>query len=67
MTPTRELRLNKGLSLHALADLAGVAYGTACRMDEGLPVRAASAKAIADVLGVRVTDLIAVKVGRSPW
>ena len=51
-------RLNRGLSLDALAAETGVAKSTLARVEKGGPQpNPANAKAIADYYGVAVTDL----------
>jgi len=52
-----EERLNRGLSQREAAKNAGVAASVWGRAEAGETLRPANAKAIADFLGVRVTDI----------
>jgi transcriptional regulator with XRE-family HTH domain len=58
----RELRINQGLSQRRLADLAGVANTSVWKIEQGGGANPATLKKLADVLGVRPTDLL--KEGR---
>lgn len=51
-------RVSAGYSIRGLARAAGVSDGTVRRVSEGKPIRPEKAKAIADVIGVEVLDLI---------
>lgn len=46
----KELRINVGLSMNGLAELAGLPYNSVKRAESGLPISAPTAKAIADAL-----------------
>jgi transcriptional regulator with XRE-family HTH domain len=50
-------RLNRGLSTRAAADEIGVTQAILMRAEDGLGVRPAHAKQIADYYGCRVTDI----------
>lgn len=55
----REVREKAGLSQQTLAERAGLAIRTVSALENGVvDVRLSTMKAIADVLGVSVTDLI---------
>lgn len=53
----RAERLNKGLSTRDAASEIGVSQAIILRAEEGLGVRPAHAKLIADFYGVKVTDI----------
>ena len=53
----RAERLNRGLSTRDAAEQIGVSQAVLLRAEEGLGVRPAHAKRIADFFGVLVTDL----------
>lgn len=46
----KEYRINLGWTLNVLADRAGVSWSVIKQAEEGRPVRATTAKALADVL-----------------
>lgn len=54
----REHYLNAGYSRRGYADHVGVREGTIRRLEDGLSVHPASAKKIADDMGLRVVDLM---------
>ncbi len=58
----QELRINKGLSQRQLAERAGLSPGSVWRLEHHGSGRPDTLKKIADVLGVRPTDLL--KQGR---
>jgi DNA-binding XRE family transcriptional regulator len=49
-------RRNRGKSKASMAKWVGVGYATWCRAEDGKTVSAASQKAIADKLGLSVTE-----------
>jgi transcriptional regulator with XRE-family HTH domain len=53
-----ELRINEGLSQRGLAARAGVPHTSVWKLEHGGNVRPATLKKIADVLGVKPTDLL---------
>lgn len=58
----REWRLRRGLSLHALADRAGVSYVTIVRVEQGhMSPTVALLEKLAPALGITVRDLFPVK------
>lgn len=54
----QELRINQGLSQRRLADLAGVSNTSVWKIEQGGGANPATLKKLADVLGVRPTDLL---------
>ncbi len=58
----RELRINQGLSQRRLAERAGVSNTSVWKIERGGGANPATLKKLADVLGVRPTDLL--KQGR---
>jgi transcriptional regulator with XRE-family HTH domain len=58
----RELRINQGLSQRGLAEKAGVSNTSVWKIERGGGANPATLKKLADVLGVRPTDLL--KQGR---
>ena len=63
MATLRELRVNLGWSIHKLAKQAGISRPAAANAEAGQPIKAETAKAIADALGkaygqpIRATDI----------
>jgi transcriptional regulator with XRE-family HTH domain len=53
----KEARLNRGLTLRALAEEAGVSLGAAARAEAGKAVNPENAKALADYFDCKVTDI----------
>src|ERR687894_2828370 len=53
-----ELRINQGLSQRRLAELAGVSNTSVWKIEQGGGANPATLKKLADVLGVRPTDLL---------
>jgi transcriptional regulator with XRE-family HTH domain len=53
-----ELRFNEGLSQRELAARASVSNQSVAKLEQGGNLRPATLKKIADVLGVKVTDLM---------
>jgi transcriptional regulator with XRE-family HTH domain len=53
----RKLRINKGLSRHALAQAAGVHHATIKRLEGGELPTARTAEAIASYFEIEATDL----------
>lgn len=51
-------RVQAGYSIRGLARAAGVSDGTVRRVAAGKPIRPEKAKAIADLIGAEVLDLI---------
>jgi DNA-binding XRE family transcriptional regulator len=58
----QEMRINQGLSQRQLADKAGLSPGAVWMLEQRGSGRPATLKKVADVLGVRPTDLL--KKGR---
>lgn len=58
MDRLQELRINQGLSQRRLADLAGVSNTSVWKIEQGGGANPATLKKLADVLGVRPTDLL---------
>jgi transcriptional regulator with XRE-family HTH domain len=58
----QELRINHGLSQRRLAELAGVSNTSVWKIEQGGGANPSTLKKLADVLGVRPTDLL--KQGR---
>ncbi|MDP9457484.1 MAG: helix-turn-helix domain-containing protein [Actinomycetota bacterium] len=54
----QELRINQGLSQRQLAEKAGLSPGAVWRLEERGSGRPDTLKKLADVLGVRPTDLL---------
>lgn len=54
-------RINAGMTQRDLADAAGVGRNTILRLEQGLGVRPANAKRVADYFNVQVTDLMPVE------
>ncbi|HLL56727.1 MAG TPA: helix-turn-helix transcriptional regulator [Rubrobacteraceae bacterium] len=54
----QELRINQGLSQRRLAEKAGLSPGAVWRLEERGSGRPDTLKKLADVLGVRPTDLL---------
>jgi transcriptional regulator with XRE-family HTH domain len=54
-------RLNLGLTQRQLAETAGVGLATIQRLERGDGAHPVNAKAVADVFGIQVTDLIPIK------
>lgn len=63
MSTLRELRVNLGWSIHKLAEQAGISRPAAANAESGQPIKAETAKAIADALSkaygqpIRPTDI----------
>lgn len=57
----RAARLNAGLTQRDLAERAGVNLATVQRLEDGLGARPKNAKKVADLFGVKVTDLIPIE------
>lgn len=53
--------MNSGFSRRGFAEHVGVPEGTIRRLEDGLSVHPASAKKIADDMGIKVTDLMPVE------
>jgi transcriptional regulator with XRE-family HTH domain len=53
-----ELRINEGLSQRGLAARAGVTHTSVWKLEHGGNLHPATLKKIADVLGVKPTDLL---------
>lgn len=51
MATLRQLRIDLGWSLRRLADEAGTSHQIASRAENGQPIQASTAKALADALG----------------
>jgi transcriptional regulator with XRE-family HTH domain len=51
MTTLREYRINLGWSVYKLASEAGISRQAAANAEGGVPIKAETAKAIADALG----------------
>ncbi len=58
MEKLQELRINQGLSQRQLAEKAGLSPGAVWRLEERGSGRPDTLKKLADVLGVRPTDLL---------
>jgi len=54
----QELRINYGLSQRRLAELAGVSNTSVWKIEQGGGANPATLKKLADVLGVRPTELL---------
>lgn len=54
----RAFYLNRGMSRRQFAEHLGINEATLRRLESGLQVHPASAKKVADEMGVRVTDLM---------
>ena len=54
----KELRIDRGLSQRRLSELAGVSNTTVWHIERGAPARPDTLKKIADVLGVRASELV---------
>lgn len=63
MSTLRELRVNLGWSIHKLAEQAGISRPATANAESGQPIKAETAKAIADALSkaygqpIRPTDI----------
>ena len=58
MDKIKALRINEGLSQRMLAARAGVTNTSVWKLEKGGSVHPATLKKIADVLGVKATDLL---------
>ncbi|PLS85970.1 MAG: transcriptional regulator [Actinobacteria bacterium] len=58
MDKLKELRINQGLSQRALAHRAGLSQTSVWKIERGGGANPATLKKLADVLGVRPTDLV---------
>lgn len=58
MTDLRIARLNRGLSLRQAAEEIGVPEQSIRRLEQGLGVRPATAKKIADYFGVTAVEIL---------
>jgi len=54
----RELRLDHGLSQRRLSELAGVSSTTVWHIERGAAARPDTIKKIADVFGIRASELV---------
>lgn len=54
----RELRIDRGLSQRQLSELAGVSNTSVWKIERGGGANPATLKKIADVLGVRASELV---------
>ncbi len=54
----KELRIDEGLSQRALAQRAGLSQTSIWKIERGGGANPATLKKLADVLGVRATDLV---------
>jgi transcriptional regulator with XRE-family HTH domain len=54
----RELRIDRGLSQRRLSELAGVSNTTVWHIERGASASPATLKKLADVLGVRASELV---------
>jgi transcriptional regulator with XRE-family HTH domain len=54
----KELRIDRGLSQRRLSELAGVSNTTVWHIERGAGASPATLKKLADVLGVRASELI---------
>ena len=54
----KELRIDEGLSQRALAHRAGLSQTSVWKIERGGGANPATLKKLADVLGVRATDLV---------
>jgi transcriptional regulator with XRE-family HTH domain len=54
----KELRIDEGLSQRALAQRAGLSQTSIWKIEQGGGANPATLKKLADVLGVRPTDLV---------
>jgi transcriptional regulator with XRE-family HTH domain len=54
----RELRIDQGLSQRRLSELAGVSNTTVWHIEHGAGASPATLKKLADVLGVRASELV---------
>ena len=54
----KELRIDQGLSQRALADRAGLSQTSVWKIERGGGANPATLKKLADVLGVRPTELV---------
>jgi transcriptional regulator with XRE-family HTH domain len=57
----KELRIDQGLSQRALADRAGLSQTSVWKIERGGGANPATLKKLADVLGVRPTELVKVE------
>ncbi len=58
MDKLKELRIDEGLSQRALAQRAGLSQTSVWKIERGGGANPATLKKLADVLGVRPTDLV---------
>ena len=58
MDKLKELRIDQGLSQRALAQRAGLSQTSIWKIERGGGANPATLKKLADVLGVRPTDLV---------
>ncbi len=58
MDKLKELRIDEGLSQRALAQRAGLSQTSVWKIERGGGANPATLKKLADVLGVRATDLV---------
>ncbi len=58
MDKLKELRIDEGLSQRALAQRAGLSQTSIWKIERGGGANPATLKKLADVLGVRPTDLV---------
>jgi transcriptional regulator with XRE-family HTH domain len=54
----KELRIDRGLSQRRLSELAGVSNTTVWHIENGAAARPDTLKKLADVLGVRASELV---------
>jgi len=63
MTTLREYRINLGWSIHKFAEQAGISRPAAANAESGQPIKAETAKALADALSkaygqpIKATDI----------
>ena len=58
MDRLKELRIDQGLSQRALADRAGLSQTSVWKIERGGGANPATLKKLADVLGIRPTELV---------
>jgi transcriptional regulator with XRE-family HTH domain len=58
VTKLKELRIDKGLSQNRLAQLSGVSQTAIWKIERGGGANASTLKKLADVLGVRASELV---------
>ena len=58
MDKLKELRIDRGLSQRRLSELAGVSNTTVWHIERGAGASPATLKKLADVLGVRASQLV---------